>query len=899
MRVSAVEDGTRVQPNAVYVIPPNAELSILNGVLQLLEPSQPRGSNLPIDCFFRALAQDQGENAICIILSGTGTDGTLGLKAVKGALGMAMVQRQDTAKYDGMPRSAIATGLVDYELSPRDMPRELIRYARHAIHEAAPGISLASGGAPDSLQKIFIILRDRTGQDFSLYKKNTICRRIERRMSVHQIDSVDEYETYLRESANEADTLVKELLIGVTNFFRDPEAFDVLRNGVLPGLLADKPDDYTVRVWVPGCSSGEEAYSLAIVLHECMEKLGRRLNVQIFGTDIDEDAIAAARAGLYPQSIMADVSPDRLERYFSREPDGQYRIGKMIRELLVFAPQNLIKDPPFTKLDLLSCRNLLIYLDARLQRKILPIFHYSLNHDGVLFLGSSETIGRATDLFTVVDRRWKIFRRDPAASSENPGLTFPAASGFTEIQEAQQAEASGGVLKGQEISALRMVEAILDQSESAPCAVIDEAFNAVYIHGRTGRFLEPAEGRASLNILEMARPGLRPELSAAIRRAASTRQEVVQGGVRVGYEKSDFYVDLTVKPILDGHSLHGMMLVAFQETERPEPEDARRAKGRVATRKQKTNAELEHELESTRENLQLTIEELETSNEEMKSTNEELQSTNEELETSKEELQSLNEESSTVNIELQSRIDELSKANDDIQNLLDSTNIATLFLDNELNIRRFTPGMTVLLPLEHSDSGRPVNHFASNLLDVDLEEKSRRVLRDLQILKLEVASRDGKIFSMSIRPYRTMSNVVDGVVLTFEDVTEARTESGLRERADLERRTILDAVSEVITYHDDAGVLKWMNRAAADELGPRSEDALGRKCHEMWGQSEESSKACPGMACVAIGEPREAILSCADGKRWHVEARPMLGRDGNLTGFIEVRRLAESPATGD
>jgi two-component system, chemotaxis family, CheB/CheR fusion protein len=390
MPVCQVKDGTQILPNHVYVIPPNKDLTILHGRLHLMELSQPRGVNLPIDTFFRSLAQDQEGNAVCIILSGTGTDGTLGVKAIKGALGMVMVQDEKSARYEGMPRSAIATGLVDYVLEPKLMPQQLIKYTQHATQKDAPRIPTVDGPVPSALQKIFVVLRARTNHDFSLYKKNTICRRIERRMNVHQIDDITDYVRFLQESDREAGILFKELLIGVTNFFRDPKAFEILQTQILPKLLSDKPDDYAVRVWVPGCGSGEEAYSVAILLHETMEQLGRHYHIQIFGTDIDEDAIAVARSGNYPESIMADVSAVRMKRYFVKEDNGQYRVKKQIREMLVFAPQNVIKDPPFTKLDLLCCRNLLIYLGPELQKKLLPIFHYSLKLGGILFLGSSE-----------------------------------------------------------------------------------------------------------------------------------------------------------------------------------------------------------------------------------------------------------------------------------------------------------------------------------------------------------------------------------------------------------------------------------------------------------------------------------------------------------------------------
>ena len=824
MPVCQIEDGMAVERDHVYVIPPNKDLAILRGTLQLLDVVQPRGANLPIDSFLRALAQDQEGNAVCIILSGTGTDGTLGVKAIKGEAGMVMAQDEASAKYAGMPRSAIATGLVDYVLAPGKMPEQLLKYTRHATEKTAPRIVSVEGPIPQALQKIFVILRARTEHDFSLYKKNTICRRIERRMNVHQIDDIADYVRYLQESDREAGILFKELLIGVTNFFRDPEAFQILQTKALPKLLAEKPNDYAVRVWVPGCASGEEAYSVAIVLHECMQQIGRHFHVQIFGTDIDEDAIAIARAGLYPESILVDVGSERIKRYFTREEDGQYRVKKLIREMLVFAPQNVIKDPPFTKLDLLCCRNLLIYLGAELQHKLLPIFHYSLKPDGILFLGSSETIGPATDLFVAAHKKWKLFRRRPSTSSAHPVLDFPAQP---EAYQARDLEVPETVQRAEELSALQLVETILQQSETPPCAIITDACNVVYIHGRTGRFLEPAEGKVSVNIVEMARPGLKSALAAAIRQVTTNKQETVYRGLPVEYNGGQLFLDLTVKPILQQIAMRGLMMVVFEEIATPTKQEQRRLKPAAVKRKSKSAEELEQELQYSKESLQTTIEELETSNEELKSTNEELQSTNEELqstneelETSKEELQSLNEESATVNSELQARIDELSKTNDDMKNLLDSTEIATLFLDIDLRVRRFTPKATAIIPLTAADSGRPIRHLASTLMGIDLAEYGQQVLRDLAVREAEVESKDEHNYVMRVRPYRTTTNVIDGVVITFEDITERKRQEQALAQSEQRYRLLFELASDSIVLVDvKTGAIIEFNQNAHERLG--------------------------------------------------------------------------------
>ncbi len=815
MKVCQIRNGMLVRPDTVYVIPPNKDLSILNGVLHLMDLVQPRGANLPIDTLFRSLAQDQGANAVCVILSGTGTDGTLGLKAIKGEVGMVMVQNEESAKYDGMPRSAIATGLADYILPPEAMPEQLIKYTKHARGKVAPRIVPAQG-EPDALQKIFIILRARTDHDFSLYKKNTICRRIERRMNVHQIGDISDYVRYLQESQREVGILFKELLIGVTNFFRDPEAFEALKRKALLKCLRGKADDYTLRAWVPGCSSGEEAYSVAIALHECMDAVKRRFSVQVFGTDIDEDAIAVARAGLYPASILADLGAERLKRYFVLEDDGQYRIKKAIREMLVFAPQNMIKDPPFTKLDLLSCRNLLIYLAPELQKKLLPLFHHARGAEGILVVRSAETVGQAGTLFAPLDSKWKIFRRKPAPAT-HVLLDLPTAPAVAAVPASPVADT---IKRAEEISAFQLVETILRQSDTPPCAIVDDTANVVYIHGRTGRFLEPAEGKVSVNVIEMARPGLKSALATAVRKVGLNKQEMVSRGLRVQYNGEELTMDLIVRPVLEHPAMRGLIMVVFQETATPEKAARGRIRPAPAKRRGKTVRELEEELSYNRESLQTTIEELETSNEELKSTNEELQSTNEELqstneemETSKEELQSLNEEASTVNAELQSRIEDLSKANDDMKNLLDSTEIATIFLDTELCIGRFTPKATEIIPLAGTDSGRPIRHFASKLVNVDLTAWAEKVLDDLAVKKSEVRHADGRIFLMRVRPYRTAGNVIDGVVITFDDITQFKQVEASLIESERNMRLILESSPDYVFVVDRAGTIQYLNRA--------------------------------------------------------------------------------------
>ncbi len=800
MKIIPIKDGLEVKPNRVYVIPPNKDVAILNSFLHLMDLPQPRGFNLPIDNFFRSLAQDQGSNAICIILSGTGTDGTLGLKEIKGEVGMVMVQDDDSAKYTGMPRSAISTGLVDYVMPVDKMPEQLIKYSKHAIIEPKVTIRTDEEKFQNALQKIFILLRSQTNHDFSHYKKNTITRRIERRMHVHQIDDIQDYVQYLQKTDREVYVLFKDLLIGVTSFFRDSEAFFVLKDKFLTDLLKDKSDDYNIRIWVTGCSTGEEAYSIAILLQECMDEINRHFDIQIFGTDIDEDAIHTARAGLYPLSISADVSAERLKRFFIKE-ESHFKVRKSIREMVVFAPQNLIKDPPFTKLDLLSCRNLLIYLGSELQKKILPIFHYSLKLEGILFLGSSESIGQSPDLFKVQDKKWKIFSRQPNSNVAHPMLDFPIPPSREISVETKTTQA---VKRAEEINSFMLVETILQQSDTPPCAIIDEKLNIVYTHGRTGNYLEPAIGKASINILEMARPGLKSVLAAAIRKVGTLKHEITHKSIEIQNNGGFLRVNLTVRPVMEYGTIRGMIMIIFNDTTK--------TKSKTISKKAKKNEDviqLEQELQYTKENLQTTIEELETSNEELKSTNEELQSTNEELqstneelETSKEELQSLNEESATVNVELQSRIDDLSDANDDMKNLLDCTEIATIFLDTDLQIRRFTPQATKIIPMTATDKDRPLNQLASSLVNIDLTEYGQKVLKDLSMREIVVETSDGAFYLMRVRPYRTVSNVIDGLVYTFENITEYKQITTVLEKRENELK-IVNRISNLGSYSLD------------------------------------------------------------------------------------------------
>ena len=749
MPVVQAKDRLKVAPDRVYVIPPNKDLSILHGVLHLLEPAAPRGLRLPIDFFFRSLADDRQARSIGVILSGMGSDGTLGLRAIKEKAGVVFVQAPASAKFDGMPRSAIAAGLADVVAPAEELPGRIIDYLKHAPLTATPDPSRESKNQ-SALEKVFILLRTQTGHDFSLYKKSTIYRRVERRMGLHQIDKIATYVRFLRENPQEIELLFKELLIGVTSFFRDPPAWEQLKDEVIPALLAAHPKGGLLRAWASGCSTGEEAYSLAMVFKEALERVkpAGNFSLQVFATDLDRDAIDRARAGVYPANIAADVSPERLRRFFVQDEHG-FRVGKEIRETVIFAPQNVIMDSPFTKLDLLICRNLLIYLDPGIQRKLIPLFHYSLNPGGVLFLGSAETIGAFTGLFVPLAGKKRFYRRIDSALPAEP-VEFPS-SFFPDLPHA-------ATVQPQARMPVPNLQALADQlllQRFSPAAVLtNDKGDILYISGRTGKYLEPAAGKANWNIFAMAREGLRYELNNAWQKALRQKTAARLKGVKVGTNGGVQALDITVQPISEPAALQGMVMIVFTEVATP-PETKASGKPLRASARSDSLAALERELQQAREEtqtcreqMQTSQEELKSTNEELQSTNEELQSTNEELTTSKEEMQSLNEELQTVNHELQAKLDELSQANNDMKNLLNSTDIATLFLDEALNVRRFTPQTTSIIKLIAGDAGRPITDITTDLDYPGLAADARQVLRSLVFIEKQVATaRRALVFS--------------------------------------------------------------------------------------------------------------------------------------------------------
>ena len=767
MRVVEAGDRMPVQPDCVYIIPPNKDLSLLHGVLHLIEPTERHGLRLPVDFFLRTLAEDQQEKAIAVILSGMGSDGVLGLRAIKEKSGLTLAQDPASARADGMPRSAIEAGLIDIVDTPEQLPLKIAdflgRVPRAAPDEPAPATSPQS-----ALDKIVILLRDRTGNDFSLYKSSTLYRRIERRIALHQLGGIADYLRYLRENPQELDLLFKELLIGVTNFFRDPGLWELLRTDILPRLMAAHPAGRALRAWVPACSSGEEAYSLAIVFQEALEALkpDGRFTLQIYATDIDPDAVDKARKGSFPRNIVADVSASRLARFFVAD-EGGYRVAKDIRNMVIFAPQNVISDPPFTKLDILSCRNLLIYLRQELQQKLLPLFHYALNREGLLILGSAETVGTFSRLFDPCDNKARVFRRvdrtQPLAAPPFPVGVATEAAPPVAPPPPDRADTLG-----------QLTDQLIQQNYAPAAVLVNPDGDILYVSGRTGKYLEPAAGKMNVNLHAMAREGLREPLIGAIHRALRQAEPVRLDGLRVGTNGGTQYVNVTIQGLDNPPLLRGRAIVVFNDIAAPAARDKARKTGAGHDALMQELQQAREELRVTHEGMQASVEELKSANEELQSTNEELQSTNEELTTSKEEMQSMNEELQTVNAELQSRVDDLTWERNDMANLLNSTEIATIFLDGGMKLRRYTSNVPKLFKLIPGDVGRPLSDIVSELDYPQLKADALEVLRTLVFSEKQVRAHDDAWYRVRIMPYRTQDNMIDGVVITLIDITETK-----------------------------------------------------------------------------------------------------------------------------
>lgn len=840
MPVHEVENGVIVQPDHVYVIPPNMDMEILRGKLSLMPHTEARRQYMPIDYFFRSLAEDHQGNAIGVILSGTGTDGTLGLRAIKAEGGLAFAQDDKTAKYDGMPRSAVAAGVVDFVLPPEGIAEELARLKSHpyvALVQARPTADIVLEGE-DDLDKIFLLLRSTNGVDFSYYKVTTIKRRIARRMLLHKISKLPQYLRFIKDNPIEIEALFQDLLINVTGFFREPELFDTLKKKIFPRLLKDRSPQLPLRIWVPGCSTGEEAYSIAIALLEYMNGAGMHFPIQVFGTDVSETAVDKARTGIYLESIALDVSPERLRRFFIKT-DGGYQISKAVRDLCIFARQDVTRDPPFSKIDLLSCRNLLIYLTQPMQKKIIGTFHYALRANGIMALGNSETIGGSADLFALIDKKHKIYAKKSVAHRVDYAIMEPSSIRLEPSK--RPSETANGFDMQREVDRILL-------SKYAPAGIlVNDNLDILQFRGHTGNYLEPAAGTPNLNLLKMAREELALDLRSAIQEAKKHNAPARRLGARVKANGNTHSVNVNVIPIAPPGSKERYLLVTFedaapirsaeQEAARAaEPKERRTSKGRA----ERQIAQLQQELSVTKEYLQSTIEQLETTNEELRSaleevqsSNEELQSTNEELETAKEELQSTNEELTTVNEELQNSNLELTGLNNDLINLISSANIPIVILGSDLRIRRFTPMAEKVLNLISTDIGRPISDLRLNIVVSNLEKTVLDVIDKLEAREFEVQDRDERWYSMRIRPYKTLDNKIEGVLIAWVDIDALK-------RGVVETRAARDHAQAIIeTVYDPLCILdrdlrvRTANRAFYQMFQVTPQQVVGASINEF------------------------------------------------------------------
>ena len=812
MPVTAVTEAVPVQPNHVYVISPAKQLSMVDGTLRVAPDTARRERHVAIDLFFRTLAETRRTRAIGIVLSGSGTDGTLGLRSVKEAGGLTLAQAPGEAEYDSMPRSAIGTGMVDFVLPVAEMPAKLISLARNArlinipLNDEPPAPDAAKV-AEAALRDVLTMLRLRTGHDFAQYKRATVLRRIERRLQVNQLSDLVTYRDYLRDTPEETQPLLKDMLISVTNFFRDRGSFEALERIAIPALFEGRASGDQIRVWVAGCATGEEAYSIAMLLAEYADTLPSPPSLQVFATDIDEDAIAVARAGLYADAIVADVPPARLRRFFSKEPGG-YRVDKSVRETVLFAAHNLIRDPPFSRIDLVACRNVLIYLNREIQGAVLELIHFSLRQGGYVLLGTSESIDEVQDMFVTTDKPNRLYRSQLRARARPLASILP-----TPPRLAPPPAAAAGT-PGRSDPYGEIHQSLLE-SYAPPSVVVDDRSEIVHLSDSAGQFLQFTAGAPSLSVVNALLPALRMEVRAALNQAFQTMTRVRTRRVEITRPTGISYVDVTVQPVRDAPTSRTFALVIFDETDLAEGPTA---SGVAKTADKKASAALQGELANTREQLRATIEQYETQNEELKASNEELQAINEELraateelETSKEELQSINEELTTVNQELKSKIDEMTSINNDLQNFIASTEISVLFVDRNLRLMRFTPQAREFFNVITSDVGRPLLDITHRLDYAELQDDVTGVLASLRPVERQLRSDTGKVVLLRMLPYRTTDDKIEGTVLTLVDVT-ARTENEERLRRNEKRyRSIINSIHDyaIVTTNLEGLIDDW------------------------------------------------------------------------------------------
>ncbi|XZE43508.1 chemotaxis protein CheB [Pirellulaceae bacterium SH467] len=873
MPVMEAKQGMAVLPNCIYIIPPNIFLSISGGLLQLNLPPAGHGWQTSIDYFLRSLADDQGERAIGIVLSGTGSHGSLGIREIKLAGGMVMAQKPETAEYDQMPLNAISTGVIDYVLPPEQMPAALLKYIQQPyLRQHSDEMALAEQ-ASDLLNQILVILQSQAKYDFRPYRKPMVLRRIQRRMGIVQIDNLSHYLEFLKEKPEEITALYKDLLISVTAFFRDPDAYQILEKEVIPALLAQHNSSLPIRVWVAGCASGEEAYSIAMLWIEAIEIAKLSFAIQVFASDIDASAIDVARAGIYPASIAGDVSPKRLRAFFTMLDENHYQINKKLRESVVFSHQNLIGDAPFSKIDLISCRNLLIYLEPEMQKNVIALFHFALVAGGYLLLGPSETIGRSGELFETVSKKWRVFRR--LESVKRDVINIP----LRKSTEPYRVIASSSPSAPHRKSFKEITEQLILNEHAPAAALCNHSLEVLYVTGPLANFLEFPRGELTKDLLAMARPGLRTKLRAACRNAIQERKTIVTKDIRINRGGQYFKCSVIAKPLAEPKEVAGLLLVLFYES-LPFWETEKSGSSAstwigsesVQDDDSPLTQQLEMELKSMSEELRSTVEEMESSNEELKtsneeimSVNEELQSVNEELETSKEELQSLNEELSTVNGQLQEKVNELKQSTEDMTNLMSSTEIATIFLDEQLRIKLFTPPTKSLLNLLSTDVGRPLKDIAPKFADDSMIQECRDVLETEKALERELKTEDSKHFLRRILPYRSSDNFVSGVVITFIDLTQRKNSEAVQRETDARHfaelyegaerlQAILNAAADAIITIDLQGKIESVNRATESLFQYQRDELIGKNIASLM----------PFLLAADQDQNREASATIAD-----------------------------------
>ncbi|WP_281887839.1 CheR family methyltransferase [Paenibacillus sp. YYML68] len=859
MNIYEAEHLMEVRPNCIYLIPPKKDIKIIDRILQVTD-HESSGLNLPIDVFLTSLAQDVGSKAIAVILSGTGSDGTRGIETIKERGGLVIVQDEQSAKFDGMPSSARLSGYTDHVMTPQAIASFFNSLASRTMQEESTvrleeRESLFSSNQEAELNRIFELLRQLNGIDFTYYKQNSILRRIERRMNLVGQRSLEEYVAVLEGDAKELDALGKDLLIGVTHFFRDTQAFELIEKRVVPAIFHNKSSERQIRIWVAGCSTGEEAYSLAILFHQYALQLDQSYTVKIFATDLDKDAIDFASQGIYPESALKGVPRSILDTYFSQNGE-MYTINKEIRKMIVFAPHNLLKDPPFSNLDLVTCRNMLIYLQSDMQQKLLSLFHFALNPNGFLFLGPSETIGRLTNLFSTYERKWNIFQQrqfnvsltaandiDLNEHVNNSKVQQMARRGYSNLKEYQTHKKTDD-----------MYTTFVDE-HMPPCMLIDENNDVLHLSGNVNPYLVIARGKPSWNIYKLVEAHLAVAIVTAVQKVRQEKRVIYYKDIRVNNSEQSPYIHLAVKPFsANNRKYDKLVLVTFEESSQPTPVkvvDSFEIESNVNQR----IVELEQELQRAEESLQATIEELETSNEELQATNEELVAANEELMSTNEELQSVNEELVTVNTEYQYKIQELTDLNNDMDNFLISTKIGTIFLDRNMCVRRFTPVITKEINLLEVDYGRPISHISHNFEYDGILEDAKRVLKTLVPEEKEIQSRSGRWYSMRVLPYRTSDNFIKGIVLTFVDITELK-------KTNVEMLKLSYAIEQspsitVIANLD--GTIEYVNPKFCEVTEYETSDVLGTSVWEL--HNWEASSVLP----------LEVISTLQSGRAWRGE----------------------------